>query len=158
MSTNTHPCLPQSQQARLHEYVGTHAHLRAQSGSSSNPYSDKGKILSTGRGHSPLSTPDSLQLKATSTRKELPLTSSLPPGLRPGHLLPPPQPISGQALAVTLSREVKDEGGGRDVPGASLAMRGVSVETRGGPYPDDYRGSQSSLSLTQPLPARPPWL
>lgn len=83
--------------------------------------------------------------------KELPLTSSLPPclGQATSSLL---QPISGQALAVTLSREAKDEGGGQDIPGASLVMGGISVETRGGPYPDDYQGSQTSLS---PHPASP---
>ena len=53
---------------------------------------------------------------------------------------------------MTLSREAKDEGSEQDVPGASLALGGISVETRGGPYPDDYQSSQSSLS---PHPASP---
>lgn len=48
---------------------------------------------------------------------------------------------------MTLSREAKDEGGGQYIPGAFLAMGGVSLETRDGPCPDDYQGSQSSLSL-----------
>lgn len=43
------------------------------------------------------------------------------------------QPVSGQALSVTLSGEAKNEGGGQDIPGASSAMGGVSMETSGGP-------------------------
>lgn len=53
---------------------------------------------------------------------------------------------------MTLSREAKNEGGGQDIPGASSAMGGVSMEISSGPCPDDYQGSQSPLS---PCPASP---
>ena len=53
---------------------------------------------------------------------------------------------------MTLSGEAKNEGGGQDIPGASSAMGGVSMEMSGGPCPDDYQGSQSPPS---PCPASP---
>lgn len=125
-----------------------------------DPQSDKGKTSSAGQGPSPLSTPDVEQgipqLKTGKSSVRRGPAASLPTQATPPA--PLPRPVSGQALAVTLRGEAKDEGGGQDIPEASSAIGGISMETSGGPCPDDYRGSYSALLLSQPLPSRPPWL
>lgn len=89
-----------------------------------DPQSDKGKTSSAGQGPSPLSTPDVEQgipqLKTGKSSVRRGPAASLPTQATPPA--PLPRPVSGQALAVTLRGEAKDEGGGQDIPEASSAI------------------------------------